>query len=125
MLIDLRRATPGELPDDVFAELVADNSYSPEMVEALRDHLVRGMSTKEAIKKNGVISNKFKMRLDKLMLEIMKAGRIVAMLTEQTSPQAEPERQLNDPIGAAFELSRALTEQLDTLRQQQAPRITK
>jgi len=118
MLIDLRRVAPGELPDDVFAEFVAENNYSLEMVAALRDHLVLGMPTKDAIKKHGVFPNKFKMRLEKLTSELRKVGKIMAMLTVQsTSTQVEHQPKLKSPIDAAYELSKALTEQLEGLRQ--------
>lgn len=121
MLIDLRRVAPGELPDDVFAEFVADNNYSPEMVAALRDHLVNGMTTKDAIKKHGVLPNKLKMRLQTLTSELRKVGKIMAMLTEQsTSTQVESQAKPQDPIEAAYQLSKALTEQLEELRQQHA-----
>lgn len=80
MLIDLLRVAPGNLPNEVFDEFLADSSHSPEMVEALRDHLVNGLDTKAAIKKHGVTAQKFKMRLDKLNAEIQRVGRITGML---------------------------------------------
>ncbi|MPQ69487.1 hypothetical protein [Pseudomonas sp. MWU12-2323] len=81
MLIDLRKVAPGGLPNEVFDEFVAGNSYGPEMVAALRDHLVHGVEVKIAIKEHGVYANKFKMRLEKLSEDIERVGRINALLS--------------------------------------------
>lgn len=80
MLIDLRKVAPGDLPNEVFDELLAGSSHSQEMVEALRDHLVNGLDTKAAINKHGLTAQKFKMRLEKLNVEIQRVGRITALL---------------------------------------------
>lgn len=80
MLIDLRKVAPGDLPNEVFDEFLADSSHSQEMIEALRDHLVNGLDTKAAIKKHGIVAQKFRMRLDKLNEEIQRVGRITALL---------------------------------------------
>jgi len=81
MLIDLRSVAPGDLSNEVFEEFVAGNSYGPEMVEALRDHLVNGLDVKTAIKDRAVHAHKFKMRLDKLNEEIQRVGRINSLLS--------------------------------------------
>lgn len=83
MLIDLRRVAPGDLPNEVFEEFIAGNNYGPEMVEALRDHLVHGIDVKEAVKRNDVYANKFKMRLEKLQEEMARVGRITALLSPE------------------------------------------
>jgi hypothetical protein len=85
MLIDLRQVTPGKLPEEVFEEFVFGNNYGPEMVAALRDHLVNGVETKVAVKEHGVYANKFKMRLDKLTEDIRRVGRINALLSVHQS----------------------------------------
>lgn len=117
MLIDLCNVSPGELPDDVFNELVEGTSYSPDMVAALREHLVHGDSIKDAIKAHGLLPHKFKMRLGKLTEEISKAGRIVAMITQQSDGATDAERQ-QSPSGSldeALKLSRALTKTLESM----------
>lgn len=81
MLIDLRMVAPGDLPGDVFDELIAGNNYGPEMVCALRDHLVYGSDVKDAVRKHGVHAHKLRMRLDKLREEIERIGRINALLS--------------------------------------------
>lgn len=105
MLIDLRKVAPGDLPNEVFEEFVAGNNYGPEMVAALRDHLVHGMDAKAAVKEHGVYANKFKMRLDKLNDEIQRVGRINALLS------ADQNR-----VDEVFALAASLTRAVDELR---------
>jgi hypothetical protein len=80
MLIDLRHISPGQLPNPVFDEFIAGNNYSSEMVCALRDHLVNGMPVKDAIGKHGIYPNKFRMRLETMIEQIRRVGRINAHL---------------------------------------------
>jgi hypothetical protein len=105
MLIDLRKVAPGDLPNDVFDELTAGNNYGPEMVSALRDHLVHGMDVKVAVKQHGVHAHKLKMRLDKLKEDIERIGRINALL--------HPDQAQIDLI---FSLSSRLAAAVDGLR---------
>lgn len=109
MLIDLRKVAPGDLPNEVFDELTAGNNYGPEMVCALRDHLVNGVDVKEAVKHHGVHAHKLKMRLDKLKEDIQRIGRINALL--------HPEQAQIDLI---FSLSSKLAVAVDELRSNRA-----
>ena len=109
MLIDLRKVAPGDLPNEVFDELTAGNNYGPEMVCALRDHLVNGMDVREAVKRHGVHAHKLKMRLDKLKEDIQRIGRINALL--------HPEQAQIDLI---FSLSSKLAVAVDELRSNRA-----
>ena len=109
MLIDLRKVAPGDLPTEVFDELTAGNNYGPEMVCALRDHLVNGVDVKEAVKHHGVHAHKLKMRLDKLKEDIQRIGRINALL--------HPEQAQIDLI---FSLSSKLAVAVDELRSNRA-----
>ena len=109
MLIDLRKVAPGDLPNEVFDELTAGNNYGPEMVCALRDHLVNGVDVKEAVKHHGVHAHKLKMRLDKLKEDIQCIGRINALL--------HPEQAQIDLI---FSLSSKLAVAVDELRSNRA-----
>lgn len=109
MLIDLRKVAPGDLPNEVFDELTAGNNYGPEMVCALRDHLVNGMDVKEAVKHHGVHAHKLKMRLDKLKEDIQRIGRINALL--------HPDQAQIDLI---FSLSSKLAAAVDGLRSNRA-----
>lgn len=80
MLIDLRKVAPGDLPNEVFDEFVAGNSYGAEMVAALRAHLVQGADAAGAAKEHGANAQKFRMRLEVLWADIHRAGRINALL---------------------------------------------
>ncbi|MQT57988.1 hypothetical protein GHO41_11610 [Pseudomonas sp. FSL R10-0399] len=105
MLIDLRKVAPGDLPLDVFKEFIADSDYSPSMVAALCDHLVEGVDTKVAVKTHGLNATKFKVRLEKLIEEINRVGRINALLSID-------QRKLDQ----VFELANALATEVKALR---------
>ena len=101
MLIDLRMVAPGDLPNEIFDQFVAGNKYAPDMVRALRDHLVHGADEKTAIKQNGVYANKFRIRLEKLIAEIRRVGRINALLSAHLD-------RMEDVFALASELSKAV-----------------
>lgn len=105
MLIDLRTVAPGDLPNEVFEEFIAGNDYGPGMVAALRAHLVKGLEIKQAVANHEVAANKFKMRLEKLMKEIQKVGRINALLS------SDPAR-----LEQVFTLAASLATAVDQLR---------
>lgn len=104
MLIDLRSVAPGDLPNEVFDEFVAGNSYGPAMVEALRDHLVNGLDVKTAIKDRAVHAHKFKMRLDKLNEEIQRVGRINTLLSVDQQRMDRVFSLVNELAGAVDDL---------------------
>lgn len=89
MLIDLCTVAPGDLPDEIFVELVAGKDYGPEMIEALRSHFVKGLDIKSCLKAHSVYANKFKMRLEKLKVDIAQAGRINALITSNLRREFE------------------------------------
>lgn len=105
MLIDLRSVSPGGLPNEVFDEFVSGASYSPAMVEALRDHLVYGSNTHASSKKHGVDHQKLNVRLAKLMEDIHRVGRINAKL------EVEPDR-----VKQVLDLASQLSAQLHALQ---------
>jgi hypothetical protein len=105
MLIDLRMVAPGDLPNDIFDEFIAGNNYAPDMVAALRDHLVHGLDEKTAIKQNDVYANKFKMRLETLIAEVRRVGRINALLSVD-----------QNRMNRVFELASDLSKAVDELR---------
>lgn len=105
MLIDLRKVAPGDLPNAVFEEFIAGNDYGPAMVAALRDHLVKGESTKSVVKNHGLNATKFRMRLDKLINEIDRVGRINTLLSIDRSR-----------LDRVLELANSLAIEVDLLR---------
>ncbi|ELQ8317557.1 TPA: hypothetical protein L6A34_31280 [Pseudomonas aeruginosa] len=108
MLIDLRTVAPGDLPNDVFEELIAGNNYSPEMVCALRDHLVYGADVKDAVHRHGVHAHKLRMRLEKLRDEIERIGRINSLLSPAIA-KLEEIYSLSTHLAAAVDSLRSST----------------
>lgn len=114
MLVDLRGVAPGDLPNAVFDEFIAAqapaHARSRPMEDALRDHLVRGVEAKVAVKTHGLNATKFKLRLAKLTEEIQRVGRINALLA------TELDQQHFDRLHKAFQLASELQVELDALR---------
>lgn len=105
MLIDLRTVSPGGLPNEVFDEFLSGSTYSPAMVEAMRDHLVHGVDTLTASKQHELTHQHFKLRLAKVIEDIRRVGRITAKLEVE-----------QDRVKQVLDLASQLSAQLNALQ---------
>jgi hypothetical protein len=109
MQIDLRKFAPGDLPDEVFQELVAGTKIESEkLTAALRDHLVLGTQQTAAALSHGVNQSQFSRRLKRIMNDAHRIGRIVALLQKSNDQVGIDEviRLANQLLEAAHEVKK-------------------
>jgi hypothetical protein len=64
MAVDAQTLMPGKVDEEHFELLLSDTKFSgKKVIPALRDHLVRGLTAKEATEKHGVTTSQFYNRL--------------------------------------------------------------
>lgn len=77
MVIDIAGLVPGKVDPRHFELLLDGTSIRGEkVIEALRDHLVRGLSASAAWEKNGVNKSQFSRRLDVILTESNRAAEL-------------------------------------------------
>jgi hypothetical protein len=64
MAVDAQTLIPGKVEEEHFELLLSDTKFSgKKVIPALRDHLVHGLTAKEATDKHGVTTSQFYNRL--------------------------------------------------------------
>lgn len=70
MAVDVPVLIPGQVDQEHFELLLSDTSFSgKKVIPALEDHLVHGLSAKEATEKHGVTPSQFYNRLKGLQMK--------------------------------------------------------